>query len=571
MKFRVLALIIPLFALSGCTNGQLRHNTVTQASTLSEVQHQQVLNNLAAIAVNPDGIPFHVNLHDGTAQITDNGALTGQVINQRFLTLGVQRTAVDQWSMTPVTDDITIRLLQLAYRRAVLGWDENLYSNDNELANDLAHELKKQTTTVDDLRTTEATSEVRPKVPNQSRDEINHLFDAPLPDLDNLFDQNVGKNFKNLITAIVTYNDQSISDNYNEFIRAFPPLYPGYYSIQGVGFSLIEAVMNHDPEGLREAARELVLLSNATLKEKATIIYYINYLMSNRETIEYKKGYSFREIALTRTDYNKVLSSNQAQIIRPGEVLTDENLLYAALPKGAVQVISVTGAITAPPPPGPDWRPEWDTWTVRVQDPRTLQYRELKIRWHMRAADLQAQVDQVFGPHNVIVTGRMVAPGSPLILNFVGELAGRSIPIMQVLPSGPEVEPETPPGFPIANNAKMIISAESTYMKATPLVAELRRQVKEVEKEMESIHSGWLGVGGSKHDVPKDACYQAVWKDCGQVRYVWVVPQYRKEFEDFTVKILNFSGLIKNVNVSGAAGVKYSPGTSGGGAVPAFR
>ena len=52
--------------------------------------------------------------------------------------------------MQPVTNDVALRLLRVAYRRP-LGFDENLYNDD--LANDFAHEIKKQTYQVDDLRT----------------------------------------------------------------------------------------------------------------------------------------------------------------------------------------------------------------------------------------------------------------------------------------------------------------------------------------------------------------------------------------------------------------------------------
>jgi hypothetical protein len=37
-------------------------------------QHQQILQNLTTLAGNPYALPRHVTLHDGTAQITDNGS-----------------------------------------------------------------------------------------------------------------------------------------------------------------------------------------------------------------------------------------------------------------------------------------------------------------------------------------------------------------------------------------------------------------------------------------------------------------------------------------------------------------
>ena len=126
---------------SGCTSVQLRHNTAAQVSTLTDLQHQIVLNNLAAFSCNPDTIPFQANLTFGATQVADSGNIAAQVLNEVSLALGMSRNIVDQWSMTPVTDEITLRLLRIAYRRS-LGFPEDLYSED--LANRLAHRLKGQ-------------------------------------------------------------------------------------------------------------------------------------------------------------------------------------------------------------------------------------------------------------------------------------------------------------------------------------------------------------------------------------------------------------------------------------------
>jgi hypothetical protein len=126
----------------------LRRSTVEQATTLTDLQYQQVLSNLAMFCQNPSAMPWHVNLRDGSAQVADLGALTvgGELTrtSKALPSLLGSRTVVEQWGMTPVTDDTELRLLRIAYRRA-LGYDESISDHDNELANDLAHELKKQT------------------------------------------------------------------------------------------------------------------------------------------------------------------------------------------------------------------------------------------------------------------------------------------------------------------------------------------------------------------------------------------------------------------------------------------
>ena len=115
-----------------------------QANTLPDLQHQQVLDNLARFADNPSALPWHVNFREGTAQITDSlsgGAAldTGPPVGWFPQLLG-SRTVVAQWGMTPVINATELRLLRFAYRRA-FGFPE---MPDPEFLNGLAHELKNQ-------------------------------------------------------------------------------------------------------------------------------------------------------------------------------------------------------------------------------------------------------------------------------------------------------------------------------------------------------------------------------------------------------------------------------------------
>src|SRR5436309_15154634 len=65
-------LLIALTFTTGCTSGRLRQRTINQGSTLPELQYQQVLDNLARFAARPDSLPWHVNLREGTTQVTDS-------------------------------------------------------------------------------------------------------------------------------------------------------------------------------------------------------------------------------------------------------------------------------------------------------------------------------------------------------------------------------------------------------------------------------------------------------------------------------------------------------------------
>ena len=152
MRLARFIFIVGLACVTGCTTGRLRQRTINQGSTLPELQYQQVLDNLAQFATNPSALPWHVNLREGTTQITDSisgGAALdiGPPVTWFPQLLG-SRTAVAQWGMSPVIDSTELRLLRIAYRRAHGAPD----MPSPELLDELAHELKDQFASNADLR-----------------------------------------------------------------------------------------------------------------------------------------------------------------------------------------------------------------------------------------------------------------------------------------------------------------------------------------------------------------------------------------------------------------------------------
>lgn len=145
---RWMSMLLVLGAAAGCTSAQLRRNTIWQVSTITDVQHQVVLNNLAAFSCSPYAIPAQATLRNGATQVIDSGSATAEYIAGVAGLLGLTRTAVDQWITSPITDETTLRLLRIAYRRA-FGSQEDLYTDD--FANRLAHRLKMQITTLPDM------------------------------------------------------------------------------------------------------------------------------------------------------------------------------------------------------------------------------------------------------------------------------------------------------------------------------------------------------------------------------------------------------------------------------------
>jgi hypothetical protein len=143
---------ISLWGSTGCMAVRLKQRTINQASTLPDLQYQQILDNLAMFAVNPSALPWHVNVREGTTQITDSGsggALVdlGPPVSTQPQAFG-SRTIVAQWGMSPVIDATELRLLRIAYRRAH-GSGE---MPEPALLNRLAHELKDQMPSNSDLR-----------------------------------------------------------------------------------------------------------------------------------------------------------------------------------------------------------------------------------------------------------------------------------------------------------------------------------------------------------------------------------------------------------------------------------
>lgn len=107
----------------GCTQVQLARSTVDQGRTISDLQRQQVLDNLAMFAANPDAIAWHMKLQGGLVQVADQGTLSllGTVFNDASMSpsASAQRGVVGQWDVEPTVDVDELEALQLAYRLAI--------------------------------------------------------------------------------------------------------------------------------------------------------------------------------------------------------------------------------------------------------------------------------------------------------------------------------------------------------------------------------------------------------------------------------------------------------------------
>ncbi|MGD9724453.1 MAG: hypothetical protein AB7O59_24380 [Pirellulales bacterium] len=108
---------------SGCTHLGLQRRTILQGSTISDIQDQQVLDNLAMFACDRDAMAWHVKITGGLVQVADQGTgfLGANLGGPHVLApnVGVGRNIVGQWNLDPTIEADELGLLQIAYRKAI--------------------------------------------------------------------------------------------------------------------------------------------------------------------------------------------------------------------------------------------------------------------------------------------------------------------------------------------------------------------------------------------------------------------------------------------------------------------
>lgn len=122
---------------AGCTHVALERRTVKQASTLTDLQYKQVLDNLAMFACNPDALPWHVKLKGGTVQIADQGSggfiadiagAAGGEVTRLIPSAGASRGVLNQWDVAPTVEAGELEHLRLAYQAVLNPGDEEINS-----------------------------------------------------------------------------------------------------------------------------------------------------------------------------------------------------------------------------------------------------------------------------------------------------------------------------------------------------------------------------------------------------------------------------------------------------------
>jgi hypothetical protein len=116
-------LVVMLLAVCGCTHLRLQSHTLNQGSTLSDIQYQQVLDNLAMFACDSNALAWHVKVIGGVVQVADQGNASivpsGVRIPYLAPNLAVTRNVLGQWNVDTVVESDDLETLHLAYQKAI--------------------------------------------------------------------------------------------------------------------------------------------------------------------------------------------------------------------------------------------------------------------------------------------------------------------------------------------------------------------------------------------------------------------------------------------------------------------
>ena len=109
----------------GCAHTHLRYNTNGQARTVSDLNTQQVLDNLAKFAGNPGALP-HFSIIDGSSSgvsdsipLTPNFSFSPSALSSWSLGTGLTRGADEDFTTIPIKDPRKLELMRCAYQRAI--------------------------------------------------------------------------------------------------------------------------------------------------------------------------------------------------------------------------------------------------------------------------------------------------------------------------------------------------------------------------------------------------------------------------------------------------------------------
>jgi hypothetical protein len=104
--------------LCGCTSVELKNSTIGTASTLTDLEYEMVLDNVAMLREHPDALPWHVKLTNGSVEINDSAGpsytYNWPIVSNSF-GFTANRSWQESWTTVPVVDATELRSLRSKY------------------------------------------------------------------------------------------------------------------------------------------------------------------------------------------------------------------------------------------------------------------------------------------------------------------------------------------------------------------------------------------------------------------------------------------------------------------------
>ena len=112
---------------TSCTHFQLSRSTLRQASTITDLQYQQVLSNLASFHASPEMLPHIAVVGTGGTSVNDEGSINVELewdptqLVRRLLGIGATRGIEEQWTLAPVVNPDKLRAIRCAFQLVAVG------------------------------------------------------------------------------------------------------------------------------------------------------------------------------------------------------------------------------------------------------------------------------------------------------------------------------------------------------------------------------------------------------------------------------------------------------------------
>lgn len=140
MRLQVVLIVGAVLTLSsGCAHMPLKRNTQRQVRTVSDIQQQQVMDNIAMFVVNKNSVPFFSIPDAGSTQVIVSGSFTsGLTWNPTTLigeSLGIAGagTLTENWALKPVNDPDRLAMMKCVYQQIVCKSGSDCFDCDLKL------------------------------------------------------------------------------------------------------------------------------------------------------------------------------------------------------------------------------------------------------------------------------------------------------------------------------------------------------------------------------------------------------------------------------------------------------